>query len=107
MARKSRKSSKCTDLKAPAAVPVVSLVGIYTRLSIEDNGYESKDSIQNQIAFLKEYVEKQEDDFRLVKVYVDNGTTGTNFDREEWNRMIGDIKAGEINCVVVKDFSRL
>lgn len=107
MARKSRKFSKCTDLKAPAAVPVVSLVGIYTRLSIEDNGYESKDSIQNQIAFLKEYVEKQEDDFRLVKVYVDNGTTGTNFDREEWNRMIGDIKAGEINCVVVKDFSRL
>ena len=107
MARKSRKSSKCTDLKAPAAVPVVSFVGIYTRLSIEDNGYESKDSIQNQIAFLKEYVEKQEDDFRLVKVYVDNGTTGTNFDREEWNRMIGDIKAGEINCVVVKDFSRL
>lgn len=107
MARKSRKSSKCTDLKAPAAVPVVSLVGIYTRLSIEDNGYESKDSLQNQIAFLKEYVEKQEDDFKLVKVYVDNGTTGTNFDREEWNRMIGDIKDGEINCVVVKDFSRL
>ena len=108
VARKSRKSSKSSECaKAPVTVSVVSLVGIYTRLSIEDNGYESKDSIQNQIAFLKEYVEKQEDDFRLAKVYVDNGTTGTNFDREEWNRMLSDIKAGDINCVIVKDFSRL
>lgn len=107
MARKSRKPGKCVDIKVPATVPVISLVGIYTRLSIEDNGYESKDSIQNQIAFLKEYVEKQEDGFKLVKIYVDNGTTGTNFDREEWNRMLSDIKAGKINCVVVKDFSRL
>ena len=107
MARKSRKPSKCVDIKAPAAVPAVSLVGIYSRLSIEDNGYESKDSIQNQLALLKEYVEKQEDDFKLVKVYVDNGSTGTNFDREEWNHMLSDINAGEINCVIVKDFSRL
>lgn len=106
MARKSRKQSKCVDVKVPVA-PVKSLVGIYTRLSIEDNGYESKDSIQNQIAFLKEYVENQKDNFKLVKVYVDNGTTGTNFDREEWNHMLNDIKTGEINCVVVKDFSRL
>ena len=107
MSRKSRKSGKCVDIKTPAAVSVVNFVGIYTRLSIEDNGYESKNSIQNQIAFLKEYVEKQEDDFKLVKVYVDNGRTGTNFAREAWNCMLSDIKAGEINCVVVKDFSRL
>lgn len=107
MARKSRKAGKCVDMKASVAILAKSLVGIYTRLSIEDNGYESKDSIQNQIAFLKEYIERHEDDFELVEVYVDNGTTGTNFDREEWNRMVSDIKAGKINCVVVKDFSRL
>lgn len=107
MARKSRKQNKSADTKIPAAVPVKNCVGIYTRLSIEDNGYGTKDSIQNQIAFLKEYVEGQEDKLQLIKVYVDNGTTGTNFDREEWNRMLSDIKAGKINCVVVKDFSRL
>lgn len=105
MARKSRKPSKCVNIKT--AAPVIRRVGIYTRLSIEDNGYKNKDPIQNQIAFLKEYLEKQEDDFELVKVYVDNGTTGINFDREEWNHMLRDIKAGEINCIVVKDFSRL
>lgn len=107
MARKSRKAGKCIDMKVPIVALAKSLVGIYTRLSIEDNGYESKDSIQNQIAFLKEYIERHEDDFELVEVYVDNGTTGTNFDREEWNCMVSDIKAGKINCVVVKDFSRL
>lgn len=107
MARKSRKQNKSASVKITATVPVKNCVGIYTRLSIEDNGYGTKDSIQNQIAFLKEYVEEQEDKLQLISVYVDNGTTGTNFDREEWNRMISDIKAGKINCVVVKDFSRL
>lgn len=107
MARKSRKQNKNVDVMVPANTVVKNYVGIYTRLSIEDNGYDTKDSIQNQIAFLKEYVEGQEDKLQLINVYVDNGTTGTNFDREEWNRMLGDIKSGKINCVVVKDFSRL
>lgn len=107
MARKSRKLNKNVDVMIPATAPVKNYVGIYTRLSIEDNGYDTKDSIQNQIAFLKEYVEGQEDTLQLINVYVDNGTTGTNFDREEWSRMLSDIKAGKINCVVVKDFSRL
>lgn len=107
MARKSRKQNKNLDVMIPATTLVKNHVGIYTRLSIEDNGYDTKDSIQNQIAFLKEYVERQEDKLQLINVYIDNGTTGTNFDREEWNRMLSDIKAGKINCVVVKDFSRL
>ena len=107
MARKSRKQNKSVDVMIPATAPVKKYVGIYTRLSIEDNGYDTKDSIQNQIAFLKEYIERQEDKLQLINVYIDNGTTGTNFDREEWNRMLSDIKTGKINCVVVKDFSRL
>ena len=107
MARKSRKQSKNTDTNAIASNTPKHLTGIYVRLSVEDNGYGTKDSIQNQIAFLKEYVEKNRDEFQLAKVYVDNGTTGTNFDREEWNRLIEDIKAGEINCIVIKDFSRM
>lgn len=107
MARKSRKQNKNVDAVISATTLAKNYVGIYTRLSIEDNGYDTKDSIQNQIAFLKEYVEGQEDKLQLINVYVDNGTTGTNFDREQWNRMLSDIKAGKINCVVVKDFSRL
>lgn len=44
---------------------------------------------------------------RLVDVYIDNGATGTNFQRPEFQRMIDDIEKGKIDCVIVKDLSRL
>lgn len=103
MARISRKQNKAEQA---AACTKRYSAGIYTRLSVEDNGYESKNSIQNQITFLKEYVEKREE-LNLIRIYVDNGATGTNFDREEWQCLMEDIKAGKINCVIVKDFSRI
>ncbi len=81
--------------------------GIYARLSVEGNGTDAKDSIQNQIAYLEEYVNRNRDDFQLVRVYVDNGATGTNFSREGWQSLIDDVKAGIIRCIVVKDFSRI
>lgn len=105
MARKSRKQNKHKSV--PVKVMNKSLVGIYVRLSVEDNGYETKDSIQNQIAFLENYVAENNDEFLLIDLYVDNGTTGTNFEREQWERLIKDIKKGKVNCVVVKDFSRI
>lgn len=107
MARKSRKSfNTITDATVDLAVPKY-MTGIYTRLSVEDNGYKTKDSIENQVAFLKEFVEKKEEEFQLVHVYIDNGTTGTNFERENWNVLMDDIKKGTINCIIVKDFSRI
>lgn len=107
MARKSRKSNKVSVADVvSAAEHRKELAGIYTRLSVEDNGCGKKDSIQNQIAYLKEYVDRQ-DELNLMKVYIDNGTTGTNFERENWNQMIADIKEKRITCVVVKDFSRM
>lgn len=107
MARKSRKQGKHMNVGVSVSDSPKSLVGIYARLSVKDNAYATKDSMQNQIAFLKEYVENHGDELQLVKVYVDNGTTGTNFDREKWNRLMEDIKSGEINCIVIKDFSRM
>lgn len=80
---------------------------IYVRLSVEDNGADAKDSIQNQIEYLKEYINRNGEDLRLVKVYEDNGTTGTNFLREGWQNLIEDVKSGKINCILVKDFSRM
>lgn len=105
MARKSRKQSKLMDI--PTKISAKSLAGIYVRLSVEDNGYETKDSIQNQVILLEDYVARNHDEFQLIDSYVDNGTTGTNFDREQWSRLIEDIKTGKINCVIVKDFSRI
>lgn len=107
MARKSRKN-QCDVINAVDQTgSAENRTGIYIRLSVEDNGHKTKDSIQNQTAFLREFVDRNREEFQLVDIYVDNGTTGTNFDRENWNRLLGDIKSQQINCIIVKDFSRI
>lgn len=78
---------------------------VYIRLSREDGDKEESDSVGNQRKLLTEYVNKK-DEFILYDVYVDDGYTGTNFSRPDFQRMITDIEAGEVNCVVVKDLSR-
>ena len=80
-------------------------VAIYIRLSREDGDKEESDSVGNQRKLLTEYVNKQ-DDFILYDVYIDDGFTGTNFNRPDFQRMIEDIEDGKVNCVVVKDLSR-
>lgn len=84
-------------------------VAIYIRLSKED--LEKKDasqesySVQNQKLFLKNYVKEQ--GYTLVDVYIDDGYTGTNFNRPAFKRMIEDIENGKVDMVVTKDLSRL
>jgi len=81
-------------------------VGIYTRLSKDDNnGSLESMSIGNQKHILSDFV--AEKGWHLSDVYVDDGFTGTNFDRPDFKRMIADIESGKINCVVTKDLSRL
>ena len=80
-------------------------VAIYIRLSREDGDKEESDSVGNQRKLLTAYVAKK-DDFILYDVYVDDGYSGTNFNRPSFQRMIADIEDGKVNCVVVKDLSR-
>lgn len=77
----------------------------YVRLSREDGDKEESDSIGNQKKLLTEYIEGH-DDLVLRDFYIDDGYSGTNFERPGFRRMITDIEAGKINCVVVKDLSR-
>lgn len=82
--------------------------GIYIRLSQEDKDkkYESdSESVTNQKEILRDYCLKN--DFNLVDEYVDDGFSGTNFERPGFIRMIEDIKKKKINLVIVKDLSRL
>ena len=82
--------------------------GIYIRLSQEDKDkkYESdSESVTNQKEILRDYCLKN--GFNLIDEYVDDGYSGTNFDRPGFIRMIEDIKHKKINLVVVKDLSRL
>ena len=81
-------------------------VAIYIRLSREDGDKEESDSVGNQRKLLTEYVNKH-DDFILYDVYIDDGFTGTNFQRPSFQNMIKDIESGLINCVITKDLSRL
>ena len=75
-------------------------------LSREDGDKEESSSVTNQREILKRYVSEQEN-FFIVKEYVDDGYTGTNFDRPGFKRMIEDIEAGIIDTVITKDLSRL
>ena len=79
----------------------------YARLSVDDNTLGTSNSIINQLALIKDFAEGR-DDLDIVGEYSDDGYSGSNFvDRPEWNRLIGDIEEGRIDCIVVKDLSRL
>lgn len=102
MARTSRRAA----VKAETAEVKGYKTGIYVRLSREDERKVESETVGNQIEFLKDFVNR---DPSLVPMdeYVDRHFTGTKFDRPEFNRMIEDVRSGRINCVVVKDLSRL
>ena len=81
-------------------------VGLYIRLSREDGDKEESSSITNQREILKRFVNENEN-FFIVKEYVDDGWTGTNFNRPSFKEMIKDIEKGIIDTVITKDLSRL
>ena len=105
MARISRKANAQAEDFLPGEYRIYN-VAQYVRLSKEDNGKEDSNSIENQIAVIKKYVAEKPYLFP-VGLYVDNGYTGTDFDRPEFNRMMDDVRAGIVDCVVIKDLSRL
>ena len=79
-------------------------VGVYARISV-DCKEEKKESIDNQILLVRDFVSNY-DNMKIADTYSDIGTTGTNFERREFQRLMQDVRLGKINCVVVKDFSR-
>ncbi len=81
-------------------------VAIYIRLSREDGDKEESSSITNQRAILKRYIEENKE-FVLVDEYVDDGFTGTNFNRPGFQKLLRDLKAKKVDTVITKDLSRL
>ncbi len=79
-------------------------VGIYARLSRDDERTGESVSIENQKELLHRYVREQ--GWNLIDYYVDDGVSGTTFDRPGLNRLIGDVTAGKVNLVLCKDLSR-
>ena len=78
---------------------------LYMRLSKDDDGTPESASITTQRKMLRSYAADQ--GFQVFDEYVDDGWSGTNFDRPDFKRMIADIEAGKVNLVLTKDLSRL
>ena len=80
-------------------------VALYIRLSKEDENEGPSESVTNQKSLLNEFVQKHR--LSVYDIYVDDGWSGTNFDRPDFQRMISDIEAKKVNMVITKDLSRL
>jgi len=102
-----RISRKPQSDKAIDSQPIIRIykTAIYSRLSVEDIRKKISDSIGTQKAMLMAYMHSQPD-MQLYDTYEDINYTGTNFNRPGFTRMIEDIQAGLVDCVLVKDLSR-
>lgn len=86
-------------------------MGAYIRLSKEDlkkikQGRDDSNSVVNQRGVLMAFYEQNIEEFESIEFYIDDGHTGTDADREDFQRLLSDVMSGKINCVVVKDLSR-
>ena len=79
---------------------------VYLRLSRSDGDQQESNSIKNQRALLNDYLGKHPE-LHKVDEYVDDGYSGTNFNRPAFQKMIVDLKQGDIKVIMVKDLSRL
>jgi len=104
MARTSRKYGQAP--KTPTAREIRYNTALYLRLSVLDSGKKDGDSIHNQRALLERYIAIRPE-FELKNVFVDNGETGVDFSRPAWNELLNECRAGRINCIIVKDLSRI
>ncbi|BFL44594.1 recombinase family protein [Agathobacter rectalis] len=108
MARKSRKNMM---LQENTALPdkekkVLFKAGLYARLSHEKEENIERGTSETQMELMKNYV-KDHEDIVIEEEYYDASFTGTNFERPDFKRMLEDAKTGRINCIIVKDLSRL
>ena len=107
MARVSRKRKQEQAVeKLAVSRDEVYQCAVYIRLSKEENEKSDSHKLDNQEQVILNYVRKNSD-LKIVKIYCDNGYSGTNFSRAAFGEMMQDIKSGIIRCVIVKDLSRL
>lgn len=99
-------NKECAEYREqPVKTNSVWRAALYIRLSREDGDKKESCSVTSQRAILKEYL-KLHPDIEFYDFYVDDGWSGTSFDRPDFSRMMQDIYSGSVNCVIVKDLSR-
>ena len=103
MARKSRKHLEATMPETVNTSATYKAAG-YIRLSVEDNKKRG-DSVETQKAILQNHIALMPE-IKLHDFYIDNGTSGTTFERPAFKKMLSDVESGIIDCIIVKDLSR-
>lgn len=105
MARKKRTAPVAVEA-SPQETSITFNTGLYARLSVLDNGKADGDPIESQVKIMEQYL-SEHSELKLVDQYLDNGYSGVSFERPQWERLMDDVKAGKIDCIIVKDLSRL
>lgn len=114
MARTSRKQSKkisdgMRNLRKETGQQTVMeknyRTALYVRLSVLDSGKKDSDTAETQESLLRHFLEGKPG-FSIFDVYVDNGETGVDFKRDEFERLMEDVRGGRVDCIIVKDLSR-
>ena len=106
MARTKRKTNPLVqEVESSAPARKAYKTAAYVRLSVEDSGKPGADTIEGQKALLTSFIESKSD-MELVSLFCDNGRTGTDFDRPQFEKMMEEVRKGRVNCIVVKDLSR-
>ena len=77
------------------------ITALYERLSREDERENESLSIENQKAYLEEYAARN--GFTNIAHFTDDGCTGTNFDRDDWKRLITEVESGYVGCLILKE----
>lgn len=106
MARTKRKTNPVIPAaEAPAQAQKQYRAAAYARLSVEDSGKPGADTIEGQKNLLLRFI-KNDPTLTLYGLFCDNGKTGTDFQRPEFEKLMEAVKRGEVDCIVVKDLSR-
>jgi len=108
MARKSRKTQPQLEIVSNEVVVESTKfrAGLYGRISLETEENKERGTIDTQIELMQNFVNESAD-IVVEDIYTDLSFTGTTFERPAFERMINDARSGKINCIIVKDFSRL
>ena len=106
MARTKRKQNLIIpEAEAPAPAQKKYRTAAYVRLSVEDSGKPGVDTIEGQKNLLLRFIEN-DSSLTLYGLFCDNGRTGTDFERPEFEKLMEAVRHGEVDCIVVKDLSR-
>lgn len=114
MARTSRKQSKkiSDGMRSPqketdqqTVMEKIYRTALYIRLSVLDSGKKDSDTVETQESLLRQF-HAGKPCFSIFDVYVDNGETGVDFKRDEFERLMEDVRGGRVDCIIVKDLSR-